>query len=32
MVPLKDARIQVHHDNPTSSDDSSELETFIAPP
>jgi hypothetical protein len=32
MAPLKDARIQVHHDNPTSSDDSSELETFIAPP
>jgi hypothetical protein len=31
MIPLKDARIQVHDDNPTSSDDSSEIEAFIAP-
>jgi hypothetical protein len=30
-IRLRDARIQVHDDNPTSSDDSSKIEAFIAP-
>ena len=30
-IQLRDARIQVHDDSPTSSDNSSEIEAFIAP-